>query len=132
MRTLCPHPCKVPDPTLTRDGLNDMLKHWRLGGGVRPYKPVGCLECRNTGFRGRAGLYEPLTVSESIKAAMHPRPTCPPPAASRRAGGHAPAASGRGDEDRRGLTTLEESAAAPRPGAIESWGRVSSATRRFT
>ena len=37
---------------------------WRLNGGVRPYKPVGCLDCRMTGFRGRAGLYELLTVTE--------------------------------------------------------------------
>ncbi|MBY0235366.1 MAG: GspE/PulE family protein, partial [Burkholderiaceae bacterium] len=43
VRTLCPH-CKVPDPAVTRDTLNEMLKHWRMNGGVKPYKPVGCLE----------------------------------------------------------------------------------------
>jgi general secretion pathway protein E len=70
VRTLCPH-CKAPDASVTRDGLNDMLKHWRLGGGVKPYKPVGCLECRNTGFRGRAGLYELLAISENVRSTMH-------------------------------------------------------------
>nr|WP_295078053.1 GspE/PulE family protein [uncultured Roseateles sp.] len=71
VRTLCPH-CKVPDPAVTRDTLNEMLKHWRMNGGVKPYKPVGCLECRHTGYRGRAGLYELLTIGESVKAHLHP------------------------------------------------------------
>jgi general secretion pathway protein E len=44
---------------------------------VKPYKPVGCLDCRNTGFCGRAGLYELLTVSEGVKLAMHPAPDLP-------------------------------------------------------
>ncbi len=73
VRTLCNH-CKVPDPSVTRDTLNDMLKHWRMNGGVKPYKPVGCLECRNTGYRGRAGLYELLTVGETVKSHLHPTP----------------------------------------------------------
>ncbi|MDT9000529.1 GspE/PulE family protein [Paucibacter sp. APW11] len=72
VRTLCVH-CKAPDPTVTRDSLNEMLKHWRMNGGVKPYKPVGCLECRNTGFRGRAGLYELLSMSEAVKSHLHPR-----------------------------------------------------------
>ena len=71
VRTLCPH-CKQPDPSVTRETLNEMLKHWRMNGGVKPYKPVGCLDCRNTGYRGRAGLYELLTVSEAVKAKLHP------------------------------------------------------------
>jgi len=49
-----------------------MSKPWRLSGGVRPYKPVGCLECRHTGFRGRAGLYELLVMSDAARATVHP------------------------------------------------------------
>ncbi len=71
VRTLCKH-CKVPDPSVTRDSLNDMLKHWRMNGGVKPDTAVGCLECRNTGYRGRAGLYELLTIEESVKTHLHP------------------------------------------------------------
>jgi len=73
VRTLCSH-CKVPDPSVTRDTLNEMLKHWRMNGGVKPYKPVGCLDCRNTGYRGRAGLYELLTIGETVKTHLHPTP----------------------------------------------------------
>jgi general secretion pathway protein E len=71
VRTLCPQ-CKQPDPSVTRETLNEMLKPWRMNGGVKPYKPVGCLDCRNTGFRGRAGLYELLELSESVRNHLHP------------------------------------------------------------
>ena len=59
VRTLCPA-CKQPDESATRETLDEVVRPWRLNGGVRPYKPVGCLECRMTGYRGRAGLYELL------------------------------------------------------------------------
>ena len=50
------------------------VQPWRLNGGVRPYEPVGCLECRMTGYRGRAGLYELLTVSDAARSHIHPMP----------------------------------------------------------
>ena len=71
VRTLCPL-CKQPDPSVTRESLNEMVKHWRINGGVKPYKPVGCLDCRNTGYRGRAGLYELLTITEAVRNQVHP------------------------------------------------------------
>ena len=70
-RTLCPA-CKVRDDQTTRETLSEVAKPWRLSGGVRPYKPVGCLECRNTGYRGRAGLYELLLMSDAARATVHP------------------------------------------------------------
>ncbi|MBL8305249.1 MAG: Flp pilus assembly complex ATPase component TadA [Rubrivivax sp.] len=70
-RTLCPA-CKQRDDAVTRDTLDAAVRPWRLSGGVRPYKPVGCLECRHTGYRGRAGLYELLLMSEGARAAVHP------------------------------------------------------------
>jgi general secretion pathway protein E len=72
-RTLCPA-CKVRDDTTTREVLDDMAKPWRLSGGVRPYRAVGCLECRHTGYRGRAGLYELLVMTDAARAAVHPNP----------------------------------------------------------
>jgi len=70
-RTLC-KACKVRDDGTTRETLDEMARPWRLSGGVRPYKPVGCLECRHTGYRGRAGLYELLVVTDAARAAIHP------------------------------------------------------------
>ena len=70
-RTLCPA-CKVRDDGTTRESLDEIAKPWRLSGGVRPFKAVGCLECRHTGYRGRAGLYELMVMGESTRAAVHP------------------------------------------------------------
>jgi general secretion pathway protein E len=71
VRTLCVS-CKQPDDSLTRDKLDEVVKPWRLNGAIKPYKPVGCLECRMTGYRGRAGLYELLTVTDAARRAIHP------------------------------------------------------------
>jgi len=71
VRTLCVN-CKQPDDGLTRESLDEVVKPWRLNGAVKPYKPVGCLECRMTGYRGRAGLYELLTVTDAARATIHP------------------------------------------------------------
>ena len=71
VRTLCTS-CKQADESTTAETLAEVVKPWRMSGSVRPYKPVGCLECRMTGYRGRAGLYELLTVSDAARQAMHP------------------------------------------------------------
>jgi general secretion pathway protein E len=73
VRTLCTH-CKQPDPSVTAESLAEAVQPWQMKGAVRAYKPVGCLECRMTGYRGRAGLYELLTVSEAAQRAIHPQP----------------------------------------------------------
>jgi len=71
VRTLCVS-CKQPDDGVTRETLDEIVKPWRLSGAVKPYKPVGCLECRMTGYRGRAGLYELLTVTDAARNTIHP------------------------------------------------------------
>ena len=74
VRTLCPH-CKQPDPDADRDELVAAVKPWKMSGrGYRPYKAVGCVECRMTGFMGRTGLYELLTVSQSFKSLVTTTP----------------------------------------------------------
>jgi len=72
VRTLCPA-CKQRDEAIGREQLAELSKPWRMSGSVRAYKPVGCLECRHTGYRGRAGLYELMTVSEAAQVAIHPQ-----------------------------------------------------------
>ena len=66
VRTLCKH-CRVPDPEASREALSEVVKPWQINGGYKPYKAVGCVECRMTGYMGRMGLYELLTVSEEFK-----------------------------------------------------------------
>ena len=45
------------------------------GADIEPHsvcKPVGCVECRQTGFMGRIGLYEMLEMSTDIKQLVTP------------------------------------------------------------
>jgi type IV pilus assembly protein PilB len=61
VRMLCTH-CKrvqnVSEAVLAEHGL----------AGTEPYEPVGCSRCAGSGYRGRLGLYEVMTVSEPIRA----------------------------------------------------------------
>ena len=72
VRTLCPL-CKQADEPVSGETLSEFIKPWRLNGQFRPYKPVGCLDCRMTGFKGRVGLYELLPVSETVRDTLHPQ-----------------------------------------------------------
>ena len=66
VRTLCKQ-CRVRDEVSTREELGEAIKPWQINGGYKPYKPVGCVDCRLTGFMGRMGLYELLVVSDTFK-----------------------------------------------------------------
>jgi general secretion pathway protein E len=77
VRTLCPA-CKVrQDDAAAAASLTDLaelVKPWQVSGKYRPYQPVGCVECRMTGYRGRTGLYELLTVTEAFKDKVNHEP----------------------------------------------------------
>ncbi len=74
VRTLCPH-CKTRDEVATRADLEAVVKPWKINGGYRPYQAVGCVECRMTGYMGRMGLYELLTVTEAFKDRVNQQPS---------------------------------------------------------
>ncbi|UOB06555.1 GspE/PulE family protein [[Acidovorax] ebreus] len=74
VRMLCRH-CRQVDEAADPEALADMIRPWKINGGYRAYKPVGCVECRMTGFRGRMGLYELLTVSEALKTQVNQSPS---------------------------------------------------------
>ncbi len=73
VRTLCKQ-CRVRDTETTRDMLGEIVKPWQINGGFKPYKPVGCVDCRMTGFMGRMGLYELLEVTDAFKARVTAEP----------------------------------------------------------
>ncbi len=61
VRLLCKHckkPLKCSDSVLAEHGL----------AGAEPYEAVGCSRCGGSGYRGRVGVYEVMTVSEHIRA----------------------------------------------------------------
>ncbi|SDK00284.1 GspE/PulE family protein [Microbulbifer yueqingensis] len=65
VRTLCPA-CKQPD-RVSDDDWQALTRPWKAPRPETVYRPEGCLECRNTGYRGRQGIYEILPFSESIQ-----------------------------------------------------------------
>ncbi|TAG24631.1 MAG: type II/IV secretion system protein [Burkholderiales bacterium] len=70
VRTLCDQ-CKQPVEDASPDAINNLIKPWKINAGYKPYKPVGCVDCRMTGYRGRMGVYELLTITESFKALVN-------------------------------------------------------------
>ena len=69
VRTLCPH-CKTSTEVDTR-----LWKEFVLDADIDPQgacKPVGCIECRQTGFLGRVGLYEMLEMTSDMKNEVKP------------------------------------------------------------
>ncbi|MFZ6771895.1 GspE/PulE family protein [Undibacterium sp. SXout7W] len=62
VRTLCVH-CKAPDGEMHEAIWETLVENWGIEKPKTVYRPVGCPECRQTGFLGRTGLYELLTVS---------------------------------------------------------------------
>jgi general secretion pathway protein E len=70
VRTLCPA-CRTREDEATTatssQALAELVKPWKVSGSYRPYQPVGCVDCRMTGFRGRMGLYELLVVTDAFK-----------------------------------------------------------------
>ncbi len=65
IRTLCPE-CKVVHTT----GKKEQEK-LQLNKSIEIYNAVGCHHCNNTGYQGRTGLYELLTINEEIKILIH-------------------------------------------------------------
>jgi general secretion pathway protein E len=71
VRILCPHCKQVHQASAVEEKMWDQLvAPWKSNRPVRFYRPVGCLECRMTGYLGRVGLYEILLLSQDIKLAI--------------------------------------------------------------
>jgi len=69
VRTLCPS-CKEPQQ-LEEEDWTMLTKPWKTPLPTNAKQPGGCLECRNTGYRGRAGVYEIMPLSETLKEHIH-------------------------------------------------------------
>ena len=107
VRTLCPR-CKVKDEKSTRSDLEAVVRPWKINGGYRPYKAVGCVDCRMTGFMGRMGLYELLTVSEAFKDRVNQQPSIDALRRQAVADGMRPLRLAGALRVAEGLTTLDE------------------------
>lgn len=65
VRTLCPD-CKEEAP-VDRNVWESLVQPWKVAPPKVQYQPVGCLECRNTGYLGRQGIYEIMPLSETLQ-----------------------------------------------------------------
>jgi general secretion pathway protein E len=66
VRTLCPH-CKAPGEPPDDEAWRAITSPWRAEKPSQVMSPVGCVECRMTGYRGRMGLYEVMLMSPALR-----------------------------------------------------------------
>lgn len=71
VRTLCPH-CKSGDGEMPDAVWKSLTEEWGIPKPAMIYRPVGCPECRLTGYKGRTGLYELLTVTQAFSKLIRP------------------------------------------------------------
>jgi general secretion pathway protein E len=71
VRTLCPN-CKVQDADLPAAIWQAAVEDWPIKKPEKVYRPVGCTECRQTGYKGRTGLYELVTVTQAFSKIIQP------------------------------------------------------------
>src|SRR5690242_3609339 len=59
----CKKPADIPEEALKRAGFADE----DLDGSWQPFEPAGCELCKNTGYKGRVGIYQVMPISEEME-----------------------------------------------------------------
>jgi general secretion pathway protein E len=70
VRILCPH-CKAMQ-ALDLDAWQQLTEPWQVEPPEQVARPVGCRQCRDTGYMGRRGIYEVLVNSPAVQARITP------------------------------------------------------------
>ena len=70
VRTFCPSCVAETDPDEAR--WKDLIAPWKSRAPDFIHRAVGCLECRQSGFKGRAGVYELLKMTPGVKSMITP------------------------------------------------------------
>ena len=65
-RKLCTH-CKKPEDIPPEALLRAGFKEEELDGSWQAYGPVGCDNCKDTGYKGRVGIYQVMTISDEMR-----------------------------------------------------------------
>lgn len=63
VRVLCPN-CKSEDHS---DKAAALKETFNIPAGVPIFQPVGCAECRNTGFHGRHAVFEMMSLNQKLR-----------------------------------------------------------------
>lgn len=75
VRVLCPHCRKEANIGDAEWAL--LSSPWKLRKPARVSESVGCLECRETGFKGRQGIYEIMPMSDTLQQYVDDRAELP-------------------------------------------------------
>ena len=75
-RKNCPD-CRIPDDDVTPKALADIGFTSEQASRARASKGKGCPKCKNTGYKGRTGIYEILNVTKPLKEAILRQCTTP-------------------------------------------------------
>ena len=75
-RKTCPD-CRVPDDDITPKALADLGFTVEQASRAKVQKGKGCPKCKDTGYKGRMGIYEILNVTKPIKEAILRQATTP-------------------------------------------------------
>ena len=75
-RKTCPE-CRVPDDDITPKALADLGFTVEQASRAKVQKGKGCPKCKDTGYKGRMGIYEILNVTKPIKEAILRQATTP-------------------------------------------------------
>ncbi|MDX1802658.1 MAG: GspE/PulE family protein [Alcanivorax sp.] len=106
VRTLCPA-CKepvAPDP----QAWEELVRPFKMKMPETLYRPVGCLECRGTGYLGRMGVYETLPMSAPLKGVINRSSELEALTRQALKGGMKPLRISGAQKVAQGVTTIEE------------------------
>jgi general secretion pathway protein E/type IV pilus assembly protein PilB len=68
VRKICPDCKEAYEPDISK-----LPKDLPIEPGEKLYRGVGCQKCRNSGFRGRAGIYELMSMNDNVRARIMAR-----------------------------------------------------------
>ena len=69
--------CREPDPDVTPRVLEDIGFTAEQASRAKAFRGKGCPKCKDTGYKGRMGIYEVLNVTKPIKEAILKKATTP-------------------------------------------------------
>jgi general secretion pathway protein E len=107
VRTLCPH-CKTTTEKVDESKWRALTAPWNVPVPKKIGMPVGCLECRKTGYLGRLGIYEMLKLTGDVRKAIVRDADLDSLMAAAVKEGMKPLRISAAQHVARGLTTMEE------------------------
>ena len=106
VRTLCPY-CKQPG-AIDPDEWRSLLGGHELAPPRMGQVPVGCDECRHTGYLGRVGIFEIMAVNDAVQEQITSNPDHTAISAAASSAGMKPLRISGAEKIASGLTTTAE------------------------